>query len=211
MRPGQLLSSVDEPPPPPGHSGPSGYEGPPPTAAHDPGTAPQPWLQYGYPPPYPPPYEYAYGYPQPAPAGRRPAAVTAAAVLGYISGGLLVIAAMIVFTGASLLAGIDDSSDVVNLRAFTVELTFDGMLNLVCSGLLIGGGVLMSARRPGGRTMYSIAAAVVAADAVYWLARWGTSYTTGQGIVGYALMFCAVSVSGLVLVWRSASSAWFAG
>jgi hypothetical protein len=203
MRSGQLLTPGDDG----GARRPEqpDYLGPPPTAAHDPATAPQPWQQYGYPPPYP----YAYGYPQPDPAEIRPSAVTAAAVLGYISGGLLVLAAMIVFTGASLVAGIDNSTDAVNLSTFTIELTFDGLLNLLCAGLLTAGGVLMTGRRVGGRTMYSVAAALVAIEAVYWLARWGTVVDAGQSVVAYALLFGALAVTGLVLAWRSSATQWF--
>jgi hypothetical protein len=230
---GQPLSSPGEWPPGPGEKpgerpgaaqpAPPNYSGPPATAAHDPGIAPQPGNPYAYPQPGNPyaqptnPYAYPqprdpYAYPQPGePGQRRPGTMTAAAVLGYISGGLLVIAAMIVLTGASLVASIDNAATTVDLERFTVELTLDGFLNVVAAGLLIAGGVAITRRRPVGRTMYSIGAAIVLVEAVYWLVRWDSQIDDASGLAFYAALFGVLAVIGLFLVWTRIGSAWLLG
>jgi hypothetical protein len=197
-----------------GGSGP--YQGPPPTAPHDPGSAPAPYPYpnpYAAPQPYPNPYAYPTGYGYPAvPSGqRRPGTLTAAAALGYVNAGLLVIAGLLLFTGASLVNDVDQSTDGVDLGNFTTELTFGGFLNLFAGGLLISGGVLMAARRPNGRALYAAGAAVVVIESGYWLIRWASRADDAGGIVMYALIFGALAVVGLTLAWTRDSSGWLNG
>jgi hypothetical protein len=145
------------------------------------------------------------------PGQRRPGTLTAAAVLGYVNAGLLVIAGLLLFTGASLVNSVDNSSGSVDLGGFTAELTFDGFLNLFAGGLLIAGSVIMSSRRPGGRTIYSLGAAIVVIEAIYWLGRWGSQVDDVSGIVVYALIFGALAVIGLALAWTRDGTGWLSG
>jgi hypothetical protein len=217
--PGQPLSAPGGGPVPPDDGRPfyPTYSGPPPTAPHDPGMTPQPPSPYGeqypgaYPNAYPSPYGYPYptGYPGPPPGERRPGTLTAAAVLGYIAAGLLVLAALIVFTGASIVSDVDNASDSVSLDGYTAELTFDGFLNLIAAGLLIAGGVVMTGRRARGRTLYSVGAAVVLVEAVYWVGRWGSLIADVGGLAFYAVLFAGLSIIGLTLAWTQAGTRWF--
>jgi hypothetical protein len=196
---------------PPVEGGPGQYQGPPPTAPHDPGSTAAPY-PYPYPSagPYPHanPYAYPTGYPTVQPGQRRPGTLTAAAVLGYVNAGLLVIAGLLLFTGASLINDVDESTDGVDLGNFTTELTFGGFLNLLAGGLLIAGGVIMSARRPNGRALYAAGAATVVIESGYWLVRWGSRVNDASGVVTYALIFGALAVVGLTLACTRESSGW---
>jgi hypothetical protein len=185
---------------------PSPYAGPPsPYGEQYPGAYPN-----AYPSPYGYPYPTGYGYPAPLPGERRPGTLTAAAVLGYIAAGLLVIAALIVFTGASIVSDVDNATDGVSLDGYTAELTFDGFLNLIAAGLLIAGGVVMTGRRARGRTLYSVGAAIVLVDAVYWVGRWGSVIADAGGLAFYAVLFAALSIIGLALAWTQAGTRWLA-
>lgn len=188
------------------------YQGPPPTASHDPGSVASP---YPYAVPYPNPYAYptgyGYGYPAVQPGQRRPGTLTAAAVLGYVNAGLLVIAGLLLFTGASIVDSVNDSTDGAGLASFSTELSFDGFLNLLASALLITGGVLMSARRPNGRPVYAAGAAVVVIESGYWLARWGSRVNDAGGMVVYALLFGLLAGVGLGLACTRDGSNWLRG
>jgi hypothetical protein len=211
VHPGQPLSGVGgDPHRDGGFPTYSGYAGPPPTAAHDPGTPPLP--TYPYPTGYPNPdlgrYQAGYGYPGADSIARRPGTTTAAAVLGYVSGGLLVIAAMVVFTGASLVSGIDAAAVGVDLDRITAELSFDGFVNLLAAGLFIAGAVVMSMRRTSGRAMYSVAAVIVVIESVYWVSRWGPLVQDAGGMAFYALLYGALAVVGTALAWTRDGTAW---
>jgi hypothetical protein len=193
----------------------SGYTGPPPTANHDPGLYPQPGGPYAYPylpqPGYGPPPGYGYpapGYGYPPPGDRRPGPLTAAAVLGYINAGLLILAAMILFSGASLISDLSDQDSTLDPGSITAELTFDGFLNLFAGGLLIAGAVLMSTRRAAGRTLYSAGGAIVLIEVIYWLVRWGDLVQNVSDLVPYVLLFTALAVIGLSLAWTAQGTRW---
>jgi hypothetical protein len=185
------------------------YLGPPPTAPHDPGSAPQAYANpYANPNPYGYPYPTPYGYPAVQPGQQRPGTLTAAAVLGYVNAGLLLIAGLLLFAGASLVNSLDEASDSVDANDFTAELTFDGFLNLLAGGLLIAGAVIMSGRRSNGRVLFSVGAAIVIIEAVYWLGRWGSRVDDVSGVVIYALLFGSLAVVGSALAWTRDGSGW---
>jgi hypothetical protein len=176
----------------------SGYPGYPPP---NPGYAPQ-----GYPPPgypgYPPP-----GYPYPPARPGRPGSATAAAVIAFVAAGLLIIAAIFLFSGASATNdfGNDFNSDT---SSATAELSFDGVVNLVAATLLIVGGVILTGRKAKGRTMIAVATAIVIAAAIYWMVRTSGSY---GGTVFFALVFAALVIIAVSLASTSTTRAWLAG
>lgn len=199
------------------------YQGPPHTGPYTPpaygspqyGAPAYPSSNYPGPPPPPNPYAqlppYGYGYPPgygPQPGNGRPGTTIAAAVLGYVGGGLLILAAILLFFGASFITNFDDISGNSHGN-FAAELSVLGVVNLIAAGLLIAGSVAMSGRNPKGRLMYSIGTAIVVVLAVYWLARWADR--SGGGIAVDALLFAAIVIVGSSLAWTRAVSIWLRG
>lgn len=182
------------------------YQGPPPTGMHRPppqypppgwGEGYGPYGQYpGYPPPYGAPY---------VPRSTRPGNALAAAVLGYVAGGLLIIAGLLLFFGASFIANFDNYEGVSHGQ-YVGELAVNGVGNLVAAGLLIAGGVNLTARGTAGRMLYSCGAALVVIETIYWLARWGGR--SGGAVVVYAVIFGGLVVVGGALAWSSAVTKW---
>jgi U5 snRNP spliceosome subunit len=177
-------------------------------------------LGYGYPPPgygYPPPPGYGYppppgyGYPPPGfgdtvvpPDERRPGTLLASAVLGYVNAGLLILAGILLFDGASLVHDIDQQSGLSH-DSVTTELVLDGFANLIAAGLLIAGSVLMTGGRPPGRAVYSVGGGIVIVESIYWMARWADELPY---LIVYALLFAALAVVGLALAWTAGGTAW---
>lgn len=162
-----------------------------------------PQQQYGQPYGYPQPYGYTYQYPPPA-GDRRPGTATTASVLSFVAGGLLIAAALLLFAGASLLNGLD-TQDGVNVLFSPAEFTVDAVINLICAALLITGGVLYAGRRPLGRTLVTIAAAIVVACAIYWITRFSVAS------IFYALIFSALVVVAVAMAYTAGARAWLAG
>lgn len=186
---------------------PAPYFGPPETGPYAPQPEPNPWAQppygYGYPPGYPP------GYPQPYPPGypagsARPGTLTAAAVLGYIGAGLLILAGSLLLFGASFVAGVEDYSG--SPKNGSAELAFDGLLNMIAAALLIAGGVMVSGRNATGRTIFSIGGGLVLAESIYWLTRF--SGVASSGLVVYTVLFIAITVIALALAWTADVGRW---
>jgi hypothetical protein len=199
------------------------YQGPPRTAPYTPPTygSGQPgspvYPTAGYPAPQPPanPYAqmppYGYGYPPgygPQPGDGRPGTTIAAAVLGYVGGGLLILAGVLLFFGASFVTSIDNASGNDH-GGFAGQLSLLGVVNLVAAGLLIAGSVSLTGRSARGRSMYSIGAAIVVVLSVIWTAWWADR--SGGGVVVYALLFAAIVIVGLCLAWTRAVTAWLGG
>lgn len=168
--------------------------------AGDPMYPPPEPMPYGYPPPYG--YPGYPAYPQPP---RRPAVLTAAAVLGYITSGLLLLAGIMLFSGASAVASLDDVS---NTGAFTAELALDGFLNLLAAGLLIAGATMLLSRVTTGRPLFTVGAALVVVESIYWMTRWGSEFQDTTPFVVYGLLFGALAVIGTVQAWSRAGSGW---
>ena len=181
---------------------------------------PYPPQQYG--PPgygqYPPPQQAYPGYPQYAPYQHqpypyvyarppgRPGTVTASAVLAFVTAGLLIVAALFLFAGASLISDFGDAVDR-STGSTTSELTLDGMINMIASVLLIAGGVMLTGRKPLGRTLLTVGSGIVVACSIYWLVRFDTF---GGGIVFYALLFGALVVIAVCMAYTATSRAWLA-
>lgn len=156
--------------------------------------------------------QYAPGYPQPYPAGyptgrygpQRPGQATSAAVLGYVAGGLLIAAGLLLFVGASLVT----SFDAINSGGHTLltaELVVDGVLDLVAGGLLIAGAAVFTSGANNGRIMLSVGAGIVIALSIYWVAR-----TSGAAVV-WALIFAALVIVSLSLAWTRVTTQWLTG
>lgn len=177
------------------------YSGPPPTGSYR--APPQLPPNYGPPgwvpgwPTYPP---YPAAQPDPRPSG-----VTAAAVLGWITAGLLLLAAGLLFFGAAFLHGIEAATGPAS-DYYVAEFTFDGIVNVVAAGLSIAGGVQLTSRSATGRLMLSGGAGIVLLEALYWLVRWTSR--TGATVVGYALLFAALAVASMAYGWSRPVSRW---
>lgn len=186
--PGQPAGGYPYQPPPPGNAYP---QGPPPG---------YPGYGYGPPPGYAPPP--GYGGP---PGEPRPGTLTAAAVLGYVCAGLLILAGILLFLGASVVANLDNLSGAY-LGDYTFEFSVDGVVNLIAAGLLIGGSVMMAGRNPTGRLLYFVAGGIVVVETIYWLARWASR--TDGAVVFYALLYAALVVVGMSLAATGGGSRW---
>jgi len=181
----------------------------------------QPSGQYPaqYPQPYPPQYQqqpypgypqyapyqhqpYPYAYPRPP---GRPGTATAAAVLAFVAGGCLIVAALFLFAGASIINDIGSTLNQ-NTDPTTSELTIDGIINLIAAALLIAGGVMLTGRKVLGRTMLSIGSGIVVACSIYWLLRFNSFGAT----VFYALLFGALVVIAVCMAFTTTSRAWLA-
>ncbi|MBN9620434.1 MAG: hypothetical protein J0H43_11995, partial [Actinobacteria bacterium] len=165
----------------------------------------------GHPPPtsYPPIYPYppvgGYGW-FPVPPS-RPGTLTAAAVLGYVSAGLVSLAGIVLFTGASLVSDVDDSTGASH-DSLTAEFVVDGFLNLIIGALLIAGGIWMCSRRSSGRVLYTVGGALVVAESVYWMVRWSNRLSDDVGLIVYALIFATIAIVGLSLAWVREANEW---
>lgn len=204
-----------------------GYHGPPAPEQYPGGQEPQyPSGQYpgGQHPPgqsqYPPgQYPQPYGYPQPyaypmpytgAPSGpQRPGLVVAAAVLGYVNAGLLILAGALLLFGASIANDIQRASGTGT--DYGTEFALDGFANLVAAGLLIGGAVMFVGRKSTGRILFTVGNAIVVAAAIYWVVRFHGDHVDRAGYIIYALLFGALAVLPLAFSFAGGVNGWLAG
>lgn len=202
---GQPYQPYPVSPPAPGQPGypPAGYAG---QTGYPPAGYPQQPGQpgYGHYPAYPP---YPYGpYPyQTQPGSRRPGSATTAAVLAWVAGGLLILAGLVLFSGASHANDFGNEFNGDRSPA-TSELAVGGFVNLVAAGLLISGGVMLSARKTAGRSLIAAGTVVVIVAAIYWVIR---AYSYG-GTVFFAMTYGALVVIGLSLAYTSTTREWLA-
>ncbi len=169
-----------------------GYAGPPPSDHYPPQYAPLP--PPGYPPAYPPPWDSG-----------RPGGLMASSVLAYIDAGLLILAGLILLIGASAVDSWNNafgSSD----QGFTAELATDGLVNLLSASLQIAGGVMMSARNPRGRTLFTAGATICIAAALYWVLR-----VHDAGVAIWTAVFVALPIIGLSMAWTAPATIWLHG
>jgi hypothetical protein len=116
-----------------------------------------------------------------------------------------VLAAGLLFFGAAFLhdiaAGTGAESD-----GYVAEFTFDGIVDVLAAALFVAGGVGLTNRSGTGRLLLSSAAAVVLVETLYWLVRWTSR--TGTAVVGYALLFAALTVASIACAWSRPVSRW---
>lgn len=180
------------------------YTGPPPTGIYR--FPPQPPPGY-VPAPYPPTHWTPQASDRIASAEVRPAGVMAAAVLGWIAAGLLLLAAGLLFFGAAFLHDVEAGTGLVG-TGYVAEFTFDAIVNLVTVTLFIYGGVGLTSRRESGRLALAGGAGIVVVESAYWLVRWTSR--TGGAVIGYAVMFLVLAIACVVCAWAPPVSRWLA-
>jgi hypothetical protein len=118
-------------------------------------------------------------------------------VLAFVGGGLLLLAALVLFSSARFVADLGDvwSSDP---RSVTNELSVDAVVNLCAAALLIPGGVLLLGGKALGQSLVAIGSVVVVAATVYWVIRAQAAY---GGTIVFATMFGALAVVSLSLAY----------
>jgi NAD/NADP transhydrogenase alpha subunit len=107
-----------------------------------------------------------------------------------------------------LLAGSSATADLgstfgVN-TSWASEFVIDGVVNLICAGLLVVGGIWLAERKPAGQLMLTVANMVVAADAVYWTVR----FNSYAALIPSAVVFGALAVVGAALTWTADTRTW---
>jgi hypothetical protein len=123
-----------------------------------------------------------------------------------VAAGFLIVAALFLFAGASLVNDFGNAVDQ-NTGSTSSELTIDGMVNMMAAVLLIAGGVMLTGRKPLGRTLLTVGSGIVLACSIYWLVRFDSF---GGGIVFYALLFGALAVLAVCMAYTTTSRAWLA-
>ncbi|HZZ97937.1 MAG TPA: hypothetical protein VFE19_13005 [Jatrophihabitantaceae bacterium] len=157
----------------------------------------QPYYQ-----PYPP-YPGWPGYPPQPVLPQRSGTAVAAAVLSFVGGGLLIIAAAVLFGSARVV------TDLFATDATTVstELNIDGFVNLIAAALLIPGGVLLLGAKALGQTLVAIGSVIVVVATVYWVIRAQGEYS---GALIFGVLFTALAVVGASLAYAPSSRTWIA-
>lgn len=166
------------------------YVGPPPAAGYPPPPGPAP----GQPAAYPPPWDSG-----------RPGGVFAASVLAYIDAGLLILAGLLLFVGAS---AVDSWSNAFGSsdNGITAELTVDGFINLIAAGLQITGGVLLAARSERGRTLLTIGGSICVLAGVYWVLR-----IHNVAAVVWSAVFISMPIIAMSMAWAVQATTWLRG
>lgn len=184
------------------------YSGPPPTGYPQEYTASYPAPGYAQPaygayaPGYPPP-----GYPAPPPLQfrpLRPGVTTAAAVLGFVTAGLLIIGSLFLFSSAQFVHefGAAWSQDP---HAITNELSLDGVVNLCAAALLIPGGVMLTGGKALGQSLVAVGSIVVVCESVYWIIRARSDYA---GALVFAVIFGGLAVAALTTAYAPVTRTW---
>jgi hypothetical protein len=157
-----------------------------------------------YPPPAPPGYPgypgYSSGSDPRVDPDRRPGLATSAAILGFVSSGLLIVAGLLLLMGASFLTAV--SADLASPAQDTAAwLAIAGTANLIAAGLAVAGGISLLARKPLGRVLLSVAAAIDTGCAIGWL-------TQGSGSVIFTVTIAVPMIVAVPLMWLRAVSNW---
>lgn len=184
------------------------YEPPPDDSPIDPNAAePYPGQPYPGPPPYGPPYPpypHPGSYRPPWDTG-RPNSIVTASVLAYVNAGLLILAGLLLLAGASAVESWNNAFGSDG-NSIGTELAVDGLVNMVSAGLQIAGGVLVLGRSERGRIVLTVGGALCIAAGVYWVFR-----VHELSVAVWDLIFVALPVTGLALVWTGPCTEWLRG
>lgn len=164
--------------------------------------------QPGGPPPYGQQSGYApqYGYGGGAPPS-RPGGVTAAAVLGFILGGLATVGAIFLFVGSSTLIGVDDGGSGL-AGALSGIIIVLALIFLVIAVIMIWGSVLALKGRS--RVLLIVGASLLTAfGLISFFSSLGNSGTDAGGIVSQ-LIGLVMSILIIVLLSLGPASQYFA-
>jgi hypothetical protein len=158
------------------------------------------------PPPGYPPYGYPYGYPPPyvAPGSKRPGTTTAAAVLAFVTAGLLILAALALLAGASTINSLSTDQPFFEHGNVTGELYVDALINLFTGGLLLFGGLQLAGRKHTGLQLMCVGAGITVACSIYWLVR----PSDVAPAIFWSLMFGALAVTMACLALAPAGRTW---
>jgi hypothetical protein len=130
----------------------------------------------------------------------RPGNVMASIVLSYVTAALLILAALLLFLGATLVA-----ADAGTSGGYGSELAVDAVIDIVITVLLVSGAVMMTARRAAGRVLLTVASVLCAGAGIYWAVRVPT-----QGVAFYVILFSSLPVVGAALAWTPSAARWLA-
>jgi hypothetical protein len=131
----------------------------------------------------------------------RPGTVVAASVLGYITGGMLIVAAFVLFLGASIVKSFDSITGGNNTGT-AAELIVDSLLNFGVAGTLIGGAATFTSGRVVGRTLLTVGGGVCLAECVYWVFR------AESNTIVWTVVFAALAIVMLALAWTKPTTEW---
>jgi hypothetical protein len=135
---------------------------------------------------------------------RRPGTTIASSVLAFVAGGLLILAAVVLFSSARFVHDIGEGWSS-NTQSVTNELSVDGIINLCAAALLIPGGVLLLGGKAFGQSLVAIGSIVVVAATVYWVIRVQADYS---GTIVFAALFGGLAVVSIALAYAPSSRAW---
>jgi hypothetical protein len=158
--------------------------------------------QGNYPVGYPPnPYDPG-GYPPPT--NRRPGLVTAAAILAWVAGGLLILGAVLLLTNTFRVYD-DNNLDNPALGSKSGFQTF-GVINLVLAAVLIIAGLRLVNRTASGRALIISAAGGVVITGIAWI-----SWIAVPAVIFWAIIFWALAILSAAFLSGTQISRWFAG
>jgi len=138
----------------------------------------------------PPPAGQPYGYPPPAPT-KAPGQAVAAAVLGYVHGALVLVAAIALFA-------LQDLATSLGVEAgYLVVLA---LLNIVVAGVLIFGGVRLNTGKD--RNLLVIASGVSLAYSIFWVIQ--------QAALWAIVLFAVMPIIIIVMALNASVTQWLA-
>ena len=126
-------------------------------------------------------------------------------MLAFIDAGLLILSGTLLLFGASLAASIAESVGD-STSAYSAEFAFDGVLDLVASGLLIAGGVNILGGRQAGHMLLTAGSVIVLVEAIYWPARFPVAAVPST--IVWDVLFSTLAVLVLIFCWVPTVSQW---
>jgi hypothetical protein len=123
--------------------------------------------------------------------------VTAAAVLAFVQGGVLVVAGIITLNGATALSDLDLGIS----RGYNGVLTAMGILTLISAGLLIAGGVSAFGKKP----WLLVAGCGLSLLLSAW---WLIQFDFFGVIITWSLLLTVLPIIAISLILGSTAKAW---